>query len=76
MATMALAGILIDLKESMGKVSGGSFTKDGEDFISLSHLKLVLVLPSLFGMIGGVRRVLFGISSPLYMCLLGIEMQA
>ena len=75
MATMALVGILLDLKEPMGKVCGGSFTKDGEDFIKLSPLKLVLVLPSLFGMIGGVRRVLFRIFSPLYMCLLRTEMQ-
>ena len=67
---MALDGILLDPKELMGKVCGDSFTKHGEDFINFFPLELVFVLPFPFGMIGGVRRVLYEISSSLFMCLL------
>ena len=70
MVTMVLDGMIVDPKEFMGKVSGGSFTKDREDFFSLFPLEWGLVPPSPFGMISGVERVLFRISSPLYMCLL------
>ena len=65
---IVLDGILLNPEELMGKVCGHSFTKDGEDFISIFPLKLVLVLPFSFGMIADVRRALCEISSP--MCLL------
>jgi len=55
MAIMVLVGILLDPKEFMGKVCGGSFTKGGEDFFRLFPLEWVLVPPSPFGMISDVR---------------------
>ena len=70
MVTMVLDGILLDPKELMGKVCGDSFTKDGEDFITIFPLKFVFVLPFSFSMIAGARRVLYKISSPLFTCLL------
>jgi len=70
MVIMAWDVILLDPKELIGKVCGDSFTKDGEDFIRFFPLELVLVLQFPFGMIGGVRRVLYEISFPLFMCLL------
>jgi len=70
MVILVLDGILLDPEELMSRVYGGSFLKDGVDFISSFPLELVMVLPFPFGMIGGVRRVLYEISSPVFMCLL------
>ena len=68
MMIMILDDIPLNPKELMGKVCEDSFTKDGEDFIIIFPLKLVLVLPFSFGMIVGVRRVLYKISSPYFTC--------
>ena len=67
---MVLDGIPLNPEELIGKVYGDSFTKDGEDFITIFPLKLVLVLLFSLGMIAGGRRVLYEISSPLFTCLL------
>jgi len=74
MVIMVLVGIRLDPKELMGIVCGDLFTKVGEDFIRIFPLRLELVLPFRFGMILGVRRDLFENSSPLFLCLLRIEM--
>ena len=70
MVIMVLDGIPLNPEELMGKVCGDLFTKNGEDFIAIFPLKLVLVLPFSFGIIAGVTRVLYEISSPLFTCLL------
>ena len=70
MGILVLDGILLDPEELMARVYGDSFLKDGVDFINSFPLELVMILPFLFGMIGGVRRVLYEFSSPLSMCLL------
>jgi len=70
MVIMVLDGIPLNLEELMGRgVCGDSFTKNGKDFITIFPLKLVLVPPFSFGMTAGVRRVLFKISSPLFIVL-------
>ena len=52
-----------------GQSCGDSITKDGEDFFIIFPSRLVLVLLFCFGMIVGVRRVLYVTPSPLFMCL-------
>jgi len=58
MVLMVWVGIPLNLGVLMGKVCGDSFTKVGEDCLTIFPLKLVLVLLFFSGMIIGVGRVL------------------
>ena len=71
---MVLDGIHPNHVVLMGIAYGGSFTKDGEDFLIIFPSRLVSVLLFCFGMIVGVRRAICEIASPLFMCLRKIEM--
>ena len=66
---MVLDGIHPNQVVLMGKVCGGSFKKDGEDFFTIFPSRLESVLLSYFGTIVGVRRALCEISFPPFMCL-------
>jgi len=69
MVIMVLDSIPVNQVLLMGKVCGDSFTKDGKNFIIVFPSRLVSVLLFCFGTIVGARRVLYEISSPLFMCL-------
>ena len=57
MESWGLVGILLTQMVLMDQVFGDASTKGGELFLPMSSLKLVMGLPSFFGMIVGLKGV-------------------